>query len=44
MRIGRNLEVRPLGGAMGCGGMIQFSILASILASVILTILVNLIF
>ncbi len=39
MRIGRNLEVRPLGGAMGCVGMILFSILAS----VILTILVNLI-
>lgn len=40
MRIGRNLEVRPLGGAMGCLGMILFSIVAS----VVLTILVNLIF
>jgi putative effector of murein hydrolase len=40
MRIGRNLEVRPLGGAMGCLGMILFSIVAS----VVLTILLNLIF
>ena len=40
MRIGRNLEVRPLGGPLGCLGMILFSIVAS----VVLTALVNLIF
>jgi len=39
MRIGRNVEVRPLGGAPGCLAMIAFSILAS----VILTVLVNLV-
>jgi hypothetical protein len=37
MRIGRDLEVRPLGGAAGCLAMILFSVLAS----VILTVLVN---
>lgn len=38
MRIGRNIEVRPLGGAPGCLAMIVLSIVAS----VILTLLVNL--
>ena len=38
MRLGRNLEVRPLGGAPGCLGMILFSVIASVL----LTIVVNL--
>jgi hypothetical protein len=38
MRIGRNTEIRPLGGGAGCLAMI----LLSILLSVGLTILVNL--
>ena len=38
MRMGR-YEVRPLGGGLGCLGMLMFSIVAS----VILTVLVNLI-
>jgi hypothetical protein len=38
MRIG-NVEVRPLGGGVGCLLMIAFSILASI----VLTVLVNLV-
>jgi hypothetical protein len=38
MRVGRNLEVRPLGGALGCLTMIM----VSIILSVVLTILVNL--
>jgi hypothetical protein len=38
VRLGRNVEVRPLGGGAGCLGMILFSVLASLL----LTILVNL--
>jgi hypothetical protein len=38
MRIGRNTEVRPLGGGVGCLAMI----LISIILSVGLTILVNL--
>lgn len=37
MRFGRNVEVRPLGGGVGCLGMILFSVLASLL----LTLLVN---
>lgn len=39
MRIG-NVEVRPLGGGLGCLLMILFSILAS----VVLTVLVNAVF
>ncbi len=38
MRLGHNVEVRPLGGGPGCLGMILFSVLASLL----LTLLVNL--
>ena len=38
MRFGDNLEVRPLGGGLGCLAMILFSIVVSVL----LTILVNL--
>ena len=39
MRLGRNLEVRPLGGGAGCLGMILFSVIASVL----LTLVVNLV-
>ena len=38
MRLGRNLEVRPLGGGVGCLAML----LVSLLLSVGLTLLVNL--
>jgi hypothetical protein len=38
MRIGRNIEVRPLGGAPGCLAMI----IVSVVASIILTVLANL--
>jgi hypothetical protein len=38
MRLGRNLEVRPLGGGAGCITML----LVSLLLSVGLTLLVNL--
>ena len=38
MQIGRNVEVRPLGGMPGCLAMI----IASILVSVLLTVLLNL--
>ena len=38
MRVGRNIEVRPLGGGLGCLTMI----LVSIIASVVLTLFVNL--
>lgn len=39
MRLGRNVEVRPLGGAPGCLGMI----IGSIVLSVLLTLLLNLV-
>jgi hypothetical protein len=39
MRFG-NVEVRPLGGGLGCLLMILFSVLASI----VLTVLINLVF
>jgi hypothetical protein len=38
MRVG-NVEIRPLGGGLGCLLMIAFSILASI----VLTVLINLV-
>jgi hypothetical protein len=38
MRLGRNVEVHPLGGAPGCLTMI----LISVVASIVLTVLVNL--
>lgn len=39
MRLGRNVEVRPLGGAAGCLTML----LVSVIASVVLTVLLNVI-
>ena len=39
MRLGRNVEVRPLGGAPGCLGMI----VASVVVSVVLTVVLNLV-
>lgn len=43
MRLGRNLEVRPLGGGPGCLAMILFSILASVVLTVVLTVVLNLV-
>lgn len=34
MRLGRNVQVRPLGGATGCLGMILFWVLASIVLTI----------
>ncbi len=39
MRFGRNVEVRPLGGGVGCLGMIVFSVLASLLLTLVLNLL-----
>ena len=39
MRVGRNFEVRPLGGGVGCLGMILFSVLASLLLTLLLNLL-----
>ncbi len=41
MRLGRNVEVRPLGGAPGCVGMIVASIVVSVLLTVILNLVVR---
>ncbi len=41
MRIGRNVEVRPLGGATGCLGMILVSLLLSVLLTVVINLLVR---
>ena len=39
MRIGPNVEVRPLGGAMGCLGMILFAVIISVALTVLLNVL-----
>ena len=39
MKIGRNVEVRPLGGAPGCLGMILFSVIISVALTVLLNVL-----
>jgi hypothetical protein len=41
MRIGRNVEVRPLGGGLGCLAMILFSIIASVLLTLVVNLLVH---
>jgi hypothetical protein len=42
MRIGRNVEVRPLGGGVGCLAMILFSLIASVLLTVVINVLARL--
>lgn len=39
MRLGRNVEVRPLGGAPGCLAMIIVSVVVSVLLTVVLNLL-----
>ena len=39
MRIGRNVEVRPLGGAPGCLAMIVVSVAISLLLTLILNLM-----
>jgi hypothetical protein len=41
MRIGRNVEVRPLGGRAGCFAMILFSVLASVILTVVANLLLR---
>jgi hypothetical protein len=41
VRIGRNVEVRPLGGAPGCLAMILISIFLSVLLTVVVNLLVR---
>jgi hypothetical protein len=42
MRIRRNVEVRPLGGGVGCFAMILFSLIASLLLTVVINVLARL--
>lgn len=42
MRVGRNVEIRPVGGGVGCLTMIFISLVASIVLTVLLNILVRL--
>ena len=37
----RNVEIRPLGGGIGCLGMILFSILASVIGTILLNLLLR---
>jgi hypothetical protein len=41
VRIGRNVEIRPLGGLPGCLAMILFSIVASVLLTAIVNLAVR---
>jgi hypothetical protein len=41
MRVGRNVEVRPLGGAPGCLAMIAISIAISLLLTVVLNLVLR---
>ena len=41
MRIGRNMEIRPLGGAPGCLAMLLISVALSILLTVLLNLLIR---
>ncbi|HEX5523531.1 MAG TPA: hypothetical protein VFX53_08785 [Pedococcus sp.] len=41
MRIGKNVEIRPLGGAPGCLAMILVSVVLSILLTVVLNLLLR---
>jgi hypothetical protein len=41
LRIGRNVEIRPLGGLPGCLAMILFSIVASVLLTAIVNLAVR---
>ena len=39
MRLGRNVEVRPLGGGAGCLGMLLLSVVLSVALTVLLNVL-----
>lgn len=41
MRLGRNVEVQPLGGASGCLGMLVASVVVSVLLTVILNLVIR---
>ncbi len=37
----RNVEIRPLGGGIGCLAMILFSVLASVIGTILLNLLLR---
>ena len=41
MRFGRNVEIRPLGGGLGCLAMILVSVVLSFLLTVVLNLLLR---
>jgi hypothetical protein len=41
MRLGRNVDVRPLGGGPGCLAMIAISVIASVVLTVLLNLLLR---
>jgi len=41
MRMGRNTEIRPAGGSLGCLMMVLFSIIASVVLTVVLNLLLR---
>ena len=41
MRVGRNTDVRPVGGGVGCVAMLVGSILLSVVATVLLNLLLR---
>ena len=42
MRFGRNVEVRPLGGATGCLAMVLISVVASLVLTLIVNVIIRL--
>jgi hypothetical protein len=41
MRLGRNVEVRPVGGGAGCLAMLLISIVASLMLTVLVNVLMR---
>jgi len=39
VKIGRDVQIRPLGGARGCLGMVLFSVVISLALTVLLNVL-----
>ena len=42
MRLGRNVEISPLGGSRGCLVMLAVSVVASVLLTILLNVLAHL--
>ena len=42
MRFGRDVEIRPVGGMLGCLAMLLFSVVASIVLTLLVNVLIRL--